>query len=1021
MRSQRKLKFGHWVGLLALLTLLVGAVPSTAQAGPYTRLQVLLPGETAAPGTLTGKTGTPQAQVIGVPFTVVMQACDEDWHVVTSVTNLVQWNSADGQASLPEAFPLSGGVATASATFHTRGTFTISGQDLSDPAIAEAYSADVVSVHVAGFEFEGFSGSPRPVGSPMNVEIRVVDTDGYTVGGFTGPINLQQFTSFGMGRLSPEVVNFNHGQWSGQLTMYRADETTAEGGGVNIHAYLPADPNVSGTSVSFDGTPAELKRIQIILPGQTPAPGSIAGLSGVPASQAANQAFTVDVRSTDDYWNPVPASTSVRLTSSDPQASTPVFATLAGGTAQVSLQLGTVGAQTLTVFAENAPSLSGMISDPITVTGTYADGFVFDDLPEFVTAGVAFPVTIRATSGGTVNPGFNGDTILSANTGAASMSPSQVTFVNGIATLEMELYGAGPEVRVTCSDYSAPPHLGTSDPIQVLPSAYVATQVILPGQTPEGGTVDGIAGTPDPQNAGQMFVLQVRAVDQYFNRVYTIDDPVTVHSVDSFMDVPESIAFVDGEALIPVTIYRAGDQTVSVSDDLSSGIDTPASSTFNVAPGSYTQLLMLAPGEENLPGHEDGRIGTPTNQSVTYQFMVTVMATDPWFNQVQGVGDVVQLTCTDPGAELAPDTALIDGKALLGVRLVTNGWQLITLTSVSSPSIPLSMTQVKAISSGLHLLAEISTDAVQAGVPFSLSVRMVNDVGTLIQENHSAIQVRALNANTGEVGRGELTPTTLVLEQGLLTATMTYTYPEPIVLEISDNDGSTPGVTTALAVEPGAPEHINLNSDPGWVRANQTAVISARVTDAFDNPVPGQSVTFATAAGDSGTLVVNGNKIYDNKAQDKSVVSLTNANGIAQVNYHSPREAQVIQVMAGVDALLAEYELETALIDPSSAGGTITNYPNPFHPDETATTIAYVLDDNASVRLRVYSISGSLVLDRQHAAGDVGGSTGLNEITWDGRNGMGEPVASGGYIAYVEAEGNGATQHVMRRKIGVVW
>ena len=80
-----------------------------------------------------------------------------------------------------------------------------------------------------------------------------------------------------------------------------------------------------------------------------------------------------------------------------------------------------------------------------------------------------------------------------------------------------------------------------------------------------------------------------------------------------------------------------------------------------------------------------------------------------------------------------------------------------------------------------------------------------------------------------------------------------------------------------------------------------------------------------------------------------------------------------------------------------------------------------MLQDNASVRMRIYTLSGGLVLDRQFNSGDQGGSTGLNEVPWDGRNGNGDPVASGGYILFIEAEGNGATMHVMRRKIGVVW
>ena len=70
--------------------------------------------------------------------------------------------------------------------------------------------------------------------------------------------------------------------------------------------------------------------------------------------------------------------------------------------------------------------------------------------------------------------------------------------------------------------------------------------------------------------------------------------------------------------------------------------------------------------------------------------------------------------------------------------------------------------------------------------------------------------------------------------------------------------------------------------------------------------------------------------------------------------------------------------------------------------------------------MRIYTISGGLVLDRQFAPGETGGLAGLNEVTWDGRNGDGETVASGGYILFIEAEGSGATMHVMRRKLGVV-
>src|SRR5512146_96681 len=63
--------------LLAFTPLLLGLSADQAwAAGDYTHLQILLPGETAAPGTSTGKMGTPRDQTAGVPFDVRVRACD---------------------------------------------------------------------------------------------------------------------------------------------------------------------------------------------------------------------------------------------------------------------------------------------------------------------------------------------------------------------------------------------------------------------------------------------------------------------------------------------------------------------------------------------------------------------------------------------------------------------------------------------------------------------------------------------------------------------------------------------------------------------------------------------------------------------------------------------------------------------------------------------------------------------------------------------------------------------------------
>jgi len=51
--------------------------------------------------------------------------------------------------------------------------------------------------------------------------------------------------------------------------------------------------------------------------------------------------------------------------------------------------------------------------------------------------------------------------------------------------------------------------------------------------------------------------------------------------------------------------------------------------------------------------------------------------------------------------------------------------------------------------------------------------------------------------------------------------------------------------------------------------------------------------------------------------------------------------------------------------------------------------------------LRVYSQSGNLVLKKEFPSGGPGGQVGLNQYVWDGRNGKGELVSSGGYIVMI--------------------
>ncbi|MFO7609328.1 MAG: hypothetical protein R6X35_09060 [Candidatus Krumholzibacteriia bacterium] len=291
---------------------------SAALAGPYSQLQVLLPGETAAPGTVTGKHGSPVAQSVGVPFTVRVRACDDQWQTATDVTNVVGLSATDASAGLPADTALIAGEIPLTVTLNAAGTFSLGADDQSDGTIPIAVSASVIVQTLAGFEFQSISQKHRYAGVPFATTITAVGPTGEPVIGYSGPVRLQELTSFGPGRIVPAVVTLTEGRWSGQVTVFRADETNISSGNVNMYVYLESDPGKNGTSNPFIVHPGSLDRLQLVLPGQTALPGSLSGLTGAPASQGATQPFTVDVHATDAWWNPLPAAHGVRVTSSDP-------------------------------------------------------------------------------------------------------------------------------------------------------------------------------------------------------------------------------------------------------------------------------------------------------------------------------------------------------------------------------------------------------------------------------------------------------------------------------------------------------------------------------------------------------------------------------------------------------------------------------------------------------------------------------------------------------------------------------
>ena len=89
----------------------------------------------------------------------------------------------------------------------------------------------------------------------------------------------------------------------------------------------------------------------------------------------------------------------------------------------------------------------------------------------------------------------------------------------------------------------------------------------------------------------------------------------------------------------------------------------------------------------------------------------------------------------------------------------------------------------------------------------------------------------------------------------------------------------------------------------------------------------------------------------------------------------------------------------------------LANYPNPFNPE---TWIPYRLAEDAFVRLTIYNRAGQIVrtLDVGHQMASAYESR-AKAIYWDGRNELGEQVASGVYFYHLSAGDYSGTRKML--------
>jgi len=115
----------------------------------FTKLQVLLPGESPAPNTASGKTGSPTPLTLSSPnCEVTVRSVDSAWNLVSS-TDVVHLTTTDPTASLPFDMPLAAGTITFDVNsgnylaFGSNGVWTVTASDVTDPTKASNTSSPV--------------------------------------------------------------------------------------------------------------------------------------------------------------------------------------------------------------------------------------------------------------------------------------------------------------------------------------------------------------------------------------------------------------------------------------------------------------------------------------------------------------------------------------------------------------------------------------------------------------------------------------------------------------------------------------------------------------------------------------------------------------------------------------------------------------------------------------------------------------------------------------------------------------
>ena len=293
--------------------------------------------------------------------------------------------------------------------------------------------------------------------------------------------------------------------------------------------------------------------------------------------------------------------------------------------------------------------------------------------------------------------------------------------------------------------------------------------------------------------------------------------------------MPPDSTLSNGTGFFSASFTKADGPNQIVATDTATPTITGTSGFFTVAPDAATHFSVTAPSPVTAGS----------------QFNVTVVARDTFENIATGYSGTVQITSSDPQADLPANDTLSFGIGLFSVTLETAGQHTVTATDTTTPSIngiSNSITVIAAAATHFDVVAPLTATT---GAPFDFTV-FARDQFQNLDTNYTGtvtftstdLLASLPNNSTLNSGTRTFSATLITLGQQTITAA----------------DVATPsinGTSNTITVQVAAATHFSVTGTPGSVTAGDSFSFTVTALDAFDNTDTGYTGTVEFTSTDS--------------------------------------------------------------------------------------------------------------------------------------------------------------------------